>query len=166
MSEKSHTAANSTITLPPLSPTHCKLTWWSKMARSPTCLTRQCDCTYAQAHKLLKHKMTHTSQKAHKYDHSFTCMWGLLGLIFSTESLPCLSISVSGWTFWNLKHRVKTSHILLTGWFFLNIVQNIASLSKKCDVFTRCFRFQKAHPETESTTNSLLIIIKPRRSHS
>ena len=30
-----------------------------------------------------------------------------------------------------------------------NIVQNIASLSKKYDVFTRCFRFQKAHPETE-----------------
>ena len=30
-----------------------------------------------------------------------------------------------------------------------NIVQNIASLSKKYDVFTQCFRFQKAHPETE-----------------
>ena len=78
----------------------------------------QCDCTYAQAHKLQKHKMTHTGQKAHKYDHSFTCMWGLLGLIFSTESLPCLSISVSGWTFWNLKHCVKTSHFLLNDAMF------------------------------------------------
>ena len=28
-------------------------------------------------------------------------------------------------------------------------LKNIASLSKKCDVFTRCFRFQKLHPETE-----------------
>ena len=25
----------------------------------------QCDCTYAQAHKLQKHKMTHTGEKAH-----------------------------------------------------------------------------------------------------
>ena len=33
--------------------------------------------------------------------------------------------------------------------FCKNIVQNIASLSKKCDVFTRCFRFQKLNPETE-----------------
>ena len=30
-----------------------------------------------------------------------------------------------------------------------NIVQNIASLGKKYDVFTRCFRFQKAHSESE-----------------
>ena len=60
----------------------------------------------------------------------------------------------------------KTSSKTSGAMFFRNIVQNIASLSKRCDVFTRCFRFQKAHPETESTTNSLLIIIKPRRSHS
>ena len=33
--------------------------------------------------------------------------------------------------------------------FFKNIVQNITSLSKKCDVSTRIFRFQKAHTETE-----------------
>ena len=33
--------------------------------------------------------------------------------------------------------------------FFKNIVQYIASLSKKCDVSTQCFRLQKAHPETE-----------------
>ena len=33
--------------------------------------------------------------------------------------------------------------------FFQNIVQNIASLIKKCNVFTQCFRFQKAHPKTE-----------------
>ena len=33
--------------------------------------------------------------------------------------------------------------------FSENILQNIASLSKKCDVFRRCFRFQKVHPETE-----------------
>ena len=25
----------------------------------------QCDCTYAQAHKLKKHKMTHTAEMAH-----------------------------------------------------------------------------------------------------
>ena len=74
--------------------------------------------TCIQTHKLQKQKMTHTGQKAHKYDHSFTCMWGLLGLIFSTESLPCLSISVSGWTFWNLKHCVKTSYFLLNDAMF------------------------------------------------
>ena len=33
--------------------------------------------------------------------------------------------------------------------FLKIIVQNIASLSKRCDIFTRYFRFQKAHPETE-----------------
>ena len=62
MSEKSHTAANSTITLRPLSPTHCKFTWWRL-----TSLSSQCDCTYAQAHKLQKHKMTHTGEKAQVY---------------------------------------------------------------------------------------------------
>ena len=34
----------------------------------------QCDCTYAQAHKLQKHKMTHKGEKAHKCNHSFTCI--------------------------------------------------------------------------------------------
>ena len=34
-------------------------------------------------------------------------------------------------------------------YFWKNILQNIASLSKKCDIFTQCFRFQKAHSETE-----------------
>ena len=58
----------------------------------------------------------------------------------------------------------KTSSKTSGATFFKNIVQNIASLSKKCDVFTQCFRFQKAHPQTESMTNSLLII-KPRRPH-
>ena len=53
-----------------------------------------------QAHKLQKHKMTYTGEKAQKCNHSFTCMWGLLGLIFSTESLLCFSIYFSGWTFW------------------------------------------------------------------
>ena len=41
----------------------------------------------------------------------------------------------------------------------------LSRAGRKYDVFTQCFRFQKAHPETESMTNSLLII-KPRRSHS
>ena len=33
--------------------------------------------------------------------------------------------------------------------FLKNIVQNIASLSKKCDLFARCFRFPQIHQETE-----------------
>ena len=59
----------------------------------------------------------------------------------------------------------KTSSKSSGAMFLKNIVQNIASLSKKCDAFTQCFRFQKARPETESMTNSLLII-KPRKPHS
>ena len=47
--------------------------------------------------------------------------------------------------------------------FFKNIAIALYKTSHCC--FTRCFRFQKAHPETESMTNSLLII-KPRRPHS
>jgi len=31
-------------------------------------LVDQCDYFYAQAHKLKKHKMTHTGEKAHKFD--------------------------------------------------------------------------------------------------
>ena len=132
MSEKSHTAANSTITLPPLSPKHCK--FMTHIGEMPYKFN-QCDCTYTQAHKLQKHKTTHTDEKAHKCNFSFTCIWGLLGLIFSTESLPCLSISVSGWSFWNLKHRVKTSHFLLNDAMFCTMfLQNIAP-----PCFWRCF---------------------------
>ena len=40
-----------------------------------------------------------------------------------------------------IKHRPKHQVAI----FLKNIVQNIASLSKKCDVFTRRFRFQKVH---------------------
>ena len=48
--------------------------------------------------------------------------------------------------------------------FFKNIVQNIASLSKKCDVFTQCFWFQKVHPETEIDKHGKLSVenIRPR----
>ena len=64
MSEKGHTAANSTITLPPpLSPTFAKShddAHWREAYKF-----NQCDYTYAQAHKLQKHKMTHTGEKAH-----------------------------------------------------------------------------------------------------
>ena len=51
--------------------------------------------------------------------------------------------------------------------FYKNIVQNIASLSKKCDVFTQCFRFQKVHPETEIDKHGKLSLenIRPRRPH-
>ena len=33
--------------------------------------------------------------------------------------------------------------------FLKNILQNIASLSKKCAVFAQCFRLQKVQQETE-----------------
>ena len=51
--------------------------------------------------------------------------------------------------------------------FCKNIVQNIASLSKKCDVFTRCFRFQKVHPETEKDKHDKISVenIRPKRLH-
>ena len=51
--------------------------------------------------------------------------------------------------------------------FFKNIVQNIASLSKMYDVFRRCFRFQKVHPETEIDKRGKLSVenIRPRRPH-
>ena len=42
--------------------------------------------------------------------------------------------------------------------FCKNIVQNIASLRKKCDVFTRCFRFQKVHPETKIDKHGKLTV--------
>ena len=48
-----------------------------------------------------------------------------------------------------------------------NIVENIALLSKKYDVFAQCFRFQKVHPETEIDRHSKLSVenIRPRRPH-
>ena len=59
----------------------------------------------------------------------------------------------------------KTASKTWGAMFFKNIVENIAWVSKKCDVFTQCFRFQKAHPETDSMARSLLIF-RPRRPHS
>ena len=67
MSEKSHTAANSTVTLPSLSPRHCKFTlhiYYDAHDKKPLNFN-QCDYTYAQAHWLQKYKMTHTGEKAH-----------------------------------------------------------------------------------------------------
>ena len=69
--EKPH----STITLWPLSLTQWNFTWWQWHLTS---LSSQCDCTYAQAHKLQKHKMTHTGEKAHKCYHSFTCIYNCI----------------------------------------------------------------------------------------
>ena len=92
-------------------------------------------------------------------------------LIWSKESfLFSLARPASGERLTSLEEslvRCFAFYKALGALFCKNNVQNIASLSKKCDVFTRCFRFQKAlaHPETESMTNSLLII-KPRRPHS
>ena len=61
----------------------------------------------------------------------------------------------------------KTSLKTLGTVFFKNIVQNIASLSKKCNVFTRCFRSQKVHPGTEIDKHGKLSVenIRPRRPH-
>ena len=95
------------------------------------------------------------------------CVWQLM---FTSNCIFwCLLVSDS--VLWWLKMwrgRLMSSAGPLTSpktsgaMFFF---QNIASLSKKCDVFTRCFRFQKARPEKESMTNSPLII-KPRRPYS
>ena len=51
--------------------------------------------------------------------------------------------------------------------FFKSILQNIASLSKMCDFFTRCFRFQKVHPETEKDKHDKISVenIRPKRLH-
>ena len=43
----------------------------------------------------------------------------------------------------------KTSSKSSGAMFLKNIVQNIASLSQKCDLFARCFRFPQIHQETE-----------------
>ena len=40
--------------------------------------------------------------------------------------------------------------------FLKNILQNIASLSKKCAVFAQCFRLQKVHQETEKDKLSVI----------
>ena len=73
MSEKSHTAANSTITLRPLSPTHCKFTWWRTMARSLANLTsvialthKHISCRNTRWHILVK--------KAHKCHQYLPCV--------------------------------------------------------------------------------------------
>ena len=51
--------------------------------------------------------------------------------------------------------------------FCKNNVQNIASLSKKCDVFTRCFRLYKVNPETKIDKQGKLSVenVRPRRPH-